>query len=179
MLPAVLGYGILSSIIIELPMEIPKWLTGARQDVAHKSLGSILWWPAIVWTLLALLRFLLALTTVVVERKGPVASLRRSWSLMRGNMLKAIGLSLVLLSPWAVCGLGAPILDILHLELSKTVGRLLGSAFGMLLTPVFVSALTLLYFDIRSRKEGFDNAALAAELDQDAGRCEESENSRE
>ena len=97
-------------------------------------------------------RFTFASQAAVLERHSVTDSLRRSWSLVEGNW-------------WRVFGIVAAVdLLVLFLEflVSGLVGAIVGSALGtglsvavigILLQPIQAMALTLLYYDLRIRKE--------------------------
>jgi hypothetical protein len=93
---------------------------------------------------------------IVLERRGVVDSIRRSWFLVRGFYWHVVGLvflvslmvgvvSLIIAGVVAVVTLGNPVLQ---------TG--LTGIIGLLLQPISLGATTLLYFDQRVRKEGFD-----------------------
>ena len=165
---SVLGSALLSYALLQLPGSALTWLLPAKHEAAvHKPpavAANLAAWLVIAWCIFGMLRLSVFVAVVAVERRGAVASFRRSWSLMQGNMLKAARLFFVLVVPWVAVAMFS-----MHLRKHpSTTTRLEWAVLGMLITPVFVSALTILYFDIRCRKEGFDNNALAGELDSGA-----------
>jgi hypothetical protein len=101
-----------------------------------------------------------------IERHGPIASLRRSWQLSGGFRWRIVGLFILLV-----------VLFIVLLFLTVFVIGLLAAAnpnagaiaavvaiFAAipLWMPLFFGTMTVLYYDLRVRKEGFD-LQLAAE----------------
>jgi hypothetical protein len=103
----------------------------------------------------------------VIERRGPIDSLSRSFRLVSGSWWRVFGTLLLTLLAYAIVGL--------------VIGWPIGFAFGYI--PVVGPALaaaatgfvfglvpivfTLLYFDLRTRKDGpdgFDTQRLAAEI---------------
>ncbi|MBN1918628.1 MAG: hypothetical protein JW889_12030 [Verrucomicrobia bacterium] len=113
--------------------------------------------------------FLLTMQTIVVEKQGAVAGMRRSKSLMAGNLGKGFGLSLVIvLITWIantvfqrIGGLvvGAPTSD--NLVTPVVMTQLFSIVGQMLVMPIGAGAYILLYYDLRIRKEGFDLQLLA------------------
>jgi hypothetical protein len=125
---------------------------------------------AFVAILLLYVRWQLFPQAVVVERMGAVAALRRSWRLTAGSGWKAF-LTLLLLSllitlvQVATVAVGA-----LALRMAATAaaaaeaGQLLYALVGVALEPVRMAGMTLLYYDLRVRKEGLDLQILADDL---------------
>jgi hypothetical protein len=122
---------------------------------------------AIVGTFYLGASWLVAPVVVVLEKVGPIAALRRAWRLSEGNRWRIIGIQVLLL--------------ILNLVLSVLLGGLfaiggqseqpgIGSVLQSLVNlastiiwaPVEWIAFTVLYYDLRVRKEAFD-LQLAAE----------------
>jgi hypothetical protein len=128
---------------------------------------------AIVATAFLGCSWLVAPVVVVVEKMGPIAALGRAWGLSGGNRWRIFGIQVLLL--------------ILNLVLSLLIGGLFGglaavgqngtpSPFGatsvvqslvnlastIIWAPVEWIAFTVLYYDLRVRKEAFD-LQLAAE----------------
>ncbi|HEX6937955.1 MAG TPA: hypothetical protein VF158_00985 [Longimicrobiales bacterium] len=105
---------------------------------------------------------------VVVERKGPIGALARSWQLARGARTRILVIfvvcwlitSLPLLGVMVALGLGTAMLDPdaaatmttgqLYLEQSATI------LTGALTFPFFIACLVLTYYDRRIRAEGYD-----------------------
>ena len=114
---------------------------------------------------------LLAFPSLVLEPANtPTAALSRSWSLTRGSRWRMFWLlvTMALLLYVPLVGLGA-------IAAVVVPGGLLGVAPGMLtlaavgvvqilLYPLFYCVLTVAYYDLRVRKEGFDLEVLASNL---------------
>lgn len=106
---------------------------------------------------------------LLLENKGVIGSLRRSWQLVRGTWWRVFG---ILLLTQVLVGIAASILvgpgallgGVIGLLLDGTGGAvlslfvsLLASAIASTLTQPFLSAVTaLLYTDVRMRREGLD-----------------------
>lgn len=114
-------------------------------------------------------RWFCATHAVVIEGKGPIAGLGRSWNLVTGSWWRVFGIGLVItiIVILAALVISAPIGIIVGVALGGQSGGLAttlgGAAASVLVTPFIYAALTLIYFDLRVRTEGFDLDALAAE----------------
>ena len=119
----------------------------------------------IVPGLILLLMFALLTPVMVTEQIFGMKAMERSWALMRGNMLRALGLIMVasILSVTLTAGvdLAAGFIPVVG---SIVAGIVQGAAnaFG-------TAALVVLYFDIRCRKEAFDLEHLALQVESGAG----------
>jgi hypothetical protein len=120
--------------------------------------------------LILLSGLVLATQSMVIESLGsPTAALGRSWGLTKGHRLRMFGL---------LCAVGAmlviPMVGIgMVLELALSVGpgeggelvtQAVGAVLSLVLMPLFYCMLTVAYYDLRVRKEGFDLELLAASL---------------
>lgn len=89
----------------------------------------------------------------LLEGFGPRAALSRSSALVRQNWWRVLGIMLVV--------------GIIAVAISAVLGTIpvVGSTIGSILsTPVAITGATLLYYDLRVRKEGSSLEALAEEL---------------
>lgn len=73
---------------------IPTYQAGASDEQAAAATAIML---ILLIAMFPLMRLLLALPVLAVERSGVFASIRRSWRLTRGNMFKLFGLALLFL----------------------------------------------------------------------------------
>lgn len=89
----------------------------------------------------------------LLESLGPRAALSRSLALVKRNWWRVLGIMLVV---GIITAAISAILGLIPL-----VGSIIG---GILSTPIFVVASTLLYYDLRVRKEEYSLEALAREL---------------
>ncbi len=111
-----------------------------------------------------------AVTTPVVvleELNSSFDAFGRSWDLTRGFKMKIFLLFLVatvvvFLPGLAIGALGAALAHDLHL-LGQAV-EVISAALPILLTPIFSCALTLIYYDLRVRREAFDLEVLSGQL---------------
>jgi hypothetical protein len=116
---------------------------------------------------------LLAFPALVLEPgSSPTGALSRSWSLTRGSRLRMLGLlvTIVILLYVPIVALGAIATLVLPADSGTTVltpGLLTMAVVGvlqMLLYPLLYCVLTVAYYDLRVRKEGFDLEVLASTL---------------
>jgi len=115
---------------------------------------------------------LLAFPSLVLEPGiSPTGALSRSWSLTRGSRLRMLGLvvTIVILLYVPIVALGA--IATVVLPDSGTAGLTPGlvilavvGVLQMLLYPLLYCVLTVAYYDLRVRKEGFDLEVLASTL---------------
>jgi hypothetical protein len=109
-----------------------------------------------------LLSFFFALVPAVAlfEGIGGTAALRRSYELVRSDWLRML---LVLLSFMVISWVTQVVAGVFLRGVLGT--SLLQNALTLLVLPIPVITTVLLYFDIRRKHEGFDDAQLAAELE--------------
>lgn len=114
---------------------------------------------------------LLAFPTLVLEPgSSPTGALSRSWFLTRGSRWRMFGLlvTMALLLYVPLVGLGAVAALFLPGGAmgadSSTVTLAVVGVVQMLLYPLLYCVLTVAYYDLRVRKEGFDLEVLASTL---------------
>jgi len=100
-----------------------------------------------------MVRWSFILQVALLERLGPLAAMSRSSALVKRNWWRVMNMTIII----GVITVGISII----LGTVPTIGPTLGS---ILSTPVFAIGLTLLYYDLRARKEEYDLDSLAAEL---------------
>lgn|GEM_PF-4096427 len=137
-----LGAALKAGFFAGLPVVIIQLVTGLMAGVG--SFFFIL--PGVMlWTMLSA-----AVPVAVVEKKGPFASMRRSWELMQGRMWRSVG---VYTAAWVL--------------VVAIVGSLIGldillSMVGSWITyPVPLVFSTVIYFNQRVEKEAFDQEIQA------------------
>ena len=99
---------------------------------------------------------------VVIEQQGPTDALKRSWNVVQGNWWRTFGIFMAMML--AVIGAALIIFLPAGLFLPAVVVSFLSAAFSTVVTPLFTIALTVLYLDIRVRKEQYTHNDLAREL---------------
>jgi len=132
-----------------------------------------------IWTFVFGVKMLLVEPALVIERKGALASIARSWKATGGIFWKSVGIyALVVLVFVIVYGIIVgpvqfPITQNILAGLPVSAASIwlmtiLSTIISTLSIPVFAAARILLYYDVRIRKEAFDLEILAAELDRKA-----------
>ncbi|HEX9270313.1 MAG TPA: hypothetical protein VF998_10745 [Candidatus Limnocylindria bacterium] len=115
--------------------------------------------------------FMVMPAVVTVEGAGPVHALRRSWTLSNGYRWRILGLLLLLFVIVAVLSgllsfvvlIGVSNQGPLQFALQQVVGLLITALW----TPLEWGVFTILYYDLRVRKEAFDLQLAAEALPRD------------
>jgi|GEM_PF-690424 len=102
---------------------------------------------------------------VVIESRGPVAALARSWQLVREDWWKVfiVGLVFLLIIGGLAVALSLPGWALLSSH--PALGNFLISLAGVFIAPIVYIGSTLVYFDLRARKEGLTLSRLASDID--------------
>ena len=117
------------------------------------------------------IRLQLVVPAAIIENLGPVEAIRRSWRLVEGYSWRTFGLIIVLgilntvvsLGPAAlIAGLAALFIRD-NLALQQTISGAVTVLATMFYIPLQLTAITLYYFDLRVRKEGFDLEAAMSQ----------------
>ncbi len=132
------------------------------------SLITLIGIPLVIWVLV---RWAVAVPALFAERAGPAAALGRSWQLVKGLWWRTLGILLIVYIMVTVIqtALGVLFLGLAGLVpgVSEDLRSALVTAASQLVqavvAPIFPIAITLLYFDLRVRKEGFDLEQLAGQ----------------
>ena len=106
---------------------------------------------------------------VVLERKGPVECYTRSKELARGNVghiLVSLGITtIVVVALTMAIGIAIGLLTGAFSGGESQLAEAAGNLVTILIYPIVPVVATLLYYDLRIRKEGFDLEMLASTLD--------------
>ena len=125
-------------------------------------------WIFPLW-LWIVIRWIVAPYGLFAEGLGPIRAFGRSWNLAAGQWWRTLGIVLVLLIMlWII----SSALSFLFVGIAALIPGVGSDVRGILVTvaselihalisPVLAVALTLLYFDLRVRKEGLDLEQLA------------------
>ena len=130
---------------------------------------------ATVFAVIVAVRWSLAVPAVMLERRGPMTSLGRSWRLVRRSSWRVLGITLlvqiiatiangVIQVPFTILGGTSTFsLSQAHPSLAATIISAIGGMIGTTLTaPLAAGAAVLLYADLRMRREGMDITLQAA-----------------
>jgi hypothetical protein len=118
--------------------------------------GLVLFLVPAVWISAALFA---VIPVVVLERRGPFKAFDRSGELskgVKGHILSALGLIAII---WIVAKIGGAI--VAQLVPTPPLQLTTAALVDIIVYPLFGIASTLIYYDIRIRKEGFDIEMMA------------------
>jgi hypothetical protein len=153
------------------------YLAGAPTG-AIVAIGVLGFFPVMALTIWFAVMMSLAAPAVVLERQGPVQSLRRSWRLVSRSFWRVFGILLlaglivaiagsILQFPFAI-GSGAAAFGSGAFSghepslLSTVISAIGGIVAGTVTRPISAGVIVLLYMDMRMRKEGLDLALQTA-----------------
>lgn len=120
----------------------------------------------------------LTFPAVVVERVGPGTGIRRSFNLTRGNWWRIFGVIVVVFLIEAVINFAviSVLVPAVVSNASEVAVAVLTTVLNIIVFaityPLWASVLTVLYYDLRVRNEGFDLQLLAQGVGADASRFE-------
>ena len=134
--------------------------------------------PLIIPGIFVAVKLSVTFAAVVVERAGPGTAISRSWNLTRDNWWRAFGVVLVVFLIVAVISfafttvfLGAVLTDVSEVTFA-TLSTIMSIVINAITYPLWAAVITVLYYDLRVRNEGFDLQLLAAGVGADASRFE-------
>jgi hypothetical protein len=114
--------------------------------------------------ILLMLRWLLTSPAIIIESKAALESLRRSRELTAENYGRLALLMLVMAVLALALHFGLRAILPAAVEHTPVLGQLLQHVPQIVVAPLSSAAITLAYFDLRVRKEGFDREGLAESL---------------
>lgn len=167
-----LGAGILAAILLAIIWGIMAaaghGLGGVNSPAftitAGIIVGVVLGLAALTWLIASAARLFGYRAAIMLEGCGTDASLRRSNTLARGHVWKVVGtFVLVYIIYAAVYALFYAIA--LLASRRPVVAQTASGIAGMLIYPMIPIVTTLLYYDLRMRKEGYDIELMAGELE--------------
>ncbi len=109
-------------------------------------------------------RYALITASVVLEQRGPLSAMSRSRELVRGNLrhtTAVVGIGFVFYIVTYLTALALSALLLRDMELASTAS----SVVVVVVYPFIGCLMTVLYFDLRIRREGYDVEQLAKALD--------------
>ena len=136
---------------------------GSGGGFAVVCLAFLLFIVAMVGVIYVSVRWTAATPAVIVEKLGPVDALRRSWALIQNSWWRTVGLTLLLSLLGAAIAQGPAflvgiftVLLTRNLVLQQVITGGITTLVGLVYLPIQLIAITLYYFDLRTRKEGYD-----------------------
>ena len=142
--PKLLGVTVLFLLILIIPFVLSIFIIGI---------------PLLMFAIVVLF---FATHAVTIEQLDPTDAVKRSWSVVQGNWWRTFGLFLAI--TLAITGAMLIIFFPAGMFLPPALDVLLSTAFWTVVTPLATIAITVLYFDIRVRKEQYTHNDLSREL---------------
>ena len=142
--PKLLGAFALVMLILLVPLVLSIFIIGI---------------PLLVFAVVVLL---FATHAVAIEQLGPTDAIKRSWNVVQGNWWRTFGFFMAIVL--AIIGATLIIFLPAGMLLPPVLIVLLSTTFSAVVTPLVTIAITVLYFDIRVRKEQYTHNDLAREL---------------
>jgi Membrane domain of glycerophosphoryl diester phosphodiesterase len=129
--------------------------------------------PAILLLILINVRWIFREQTILLEQLNAVNGLRRSWNLISGSFFRVLFIGVVLfifVYVLAAVPTGAAQFSLMiflpgSLVLTTVLNSVITTLVELLVAPIQVAVLTLLYYDLRVRREGYDLELKARELE--------------
>lgn len=175
---SVLGrfWSLMGALILLVLINMGLFIVPIILTVIQSCLGLIALLIALIAWALINIRLTFITQAVVLEEETASASLGRSWRLIDGYGWRTLGVYLLLWLfamllvsiPSYVISFGMQALT-LPLAIQTLVSGVLSAALGTLYMPIRLTGLTLLYYDLRIRKEGLDLELQAAALGEGVG----------
>ncbi len=161
-LPGIVGASIWRGVVIMGPLVIVAMLAGALAAM-HAVWPMFLLVPAaMAFASVAFIATFATLPALLLEQLGPRAALNRSWRLTKlyrthafWTLLLSYMLYLVLYTIASVLGMTA---------FNVAIAAVFGTVIVVLVYPFLAVVQTLLYYDLRVRKEGFDLEVMSRQL---------------
>jgi hypothetical protein len=177
---SLLGALFLEGIIVAAPLILFVCLSSAVLVSAYRGysltgvqvLTSCLILPCAIWAIFFSTRYIAVTPSIIAEDESAAGSLRRSWELTRGVWWRVFGIMFAVgLLVYLVSGLPATIVTAFVTytrQVDTTTGLILVEVISQLGTmiamPVQLAVNTLIYYDLRVRKEGYDLELMAQQM---------------
>lgn len=168
--PALLGVVVMLTLVLIGVVVVPVIVLTLAIAAESPLLAVVIVIAMLVAMAWLFVKFSLAFAVVVVERTGPLKALGRSWDLVRERFWKVFGTLLLagiivgVISMLIVFVFGLPGLA-LGQTASVVLGVIAGVVASLVTTPLVANAATLLYYDGRIRREGYDLDVMAQQVE--------------
>ncbi len=128
--------------------------------------GIVLFPAALISLIYILLHLEFVSQAIVIERLGVIQGFKRSWQLVSGSFWRVFGIVLLITIIIGMVQLivGGVITGLLAV-INRPAAVLISGLINVLFLPAQYGAFTLLYYDLRVRKEGFDLEHLASNIE--------------
>ena len=101
---------------------------------------------------------------IMLEGVRPIHALGRSRELVRGSWWRVFGIGIVFVLLLVAIFIVASVPGVILAALNEELGDILLFVASLLITPLGYVGATLVYFDLRVRKEGYNVETLASEI---------------
>lgn len=174
----------ISTILFSLGTAMPLLIAGALIVLLVIAIGPVGLLPGfavgvggLVATVILFTRWTVSPAALVTEQLGPVAALGRSFQLVRGRFWPVLGaIVLAYILYFVVNQIISVVTTVVTLagamgsEQVSFIPSVVGSALvSIIATPFLAAMVTIIYFDLRVRKEGYDLELMAADLERMGG----------
>ena len=167
-LPAIIGASLIRWMLIAIsavaPVIVYAPLMVGVPSAARVTGALVFALTAVLIGLYVALRTMPVTAVIVLEKTGVMACISRAWALTRGEALRilvTLGLAwLIYLALWLLAG--ATMSTVLRSR--PVLADILAAVVVAFVYPFIGVVTTLLYYDLRVRKEGFDLEMMAKEL---------------
>jgi hypothetical protein len=164
-----IAFAVLALVLVLAPLAVILLLgllAGSAGGVALIVIGGLGW---ILWVIFVEIKVSLGVQALMLERLGPVAALRRSFRLTTGFFWKIFLFYLVIIVVTFIVsellqGLASLVVSAMPLSSRYLVTSVANGIIGIFTSPFILILLTLVYYDVRIRREGFDIEMLAQSL---------------
>jgi hypothetical protein len=166
---SLIGYVLLELAVAILPLLIAGGLAILVGGVAGAGLLLLVLIAWVVFVAFVLIKMCLGIQTVILERLSPLVAFRRSWRLTSGSFWRiflfylVIGVVSAILSD-ILNGVAQLIAGTAPAITRASIQVLTSGIIGIFTSPFILILLTLVYYDIRIRREAFDIEMLARSI---------------
>ena len=116
----------------------------------------LFFWLLVVW--------FYATEAIIIEGEDPISALGRSYGLVKGTWWRVFGIGVVFVLVLITLSIVGGIPALVVASINPVTGALLSAVVSSLILPVFLIGRTLVYFDLRARKERYTLEVLASEV---------------
>jgi hypothetical protein len=163
------GYVLLEIAAALIPAAVPVAVAVGVGGLAGAGLSALLLLPYAVYLAVLLVRLSLGVQALILERLSPIAAFRRSLRLTSGSFWRIVLFYLVITLVSGVIsaileGLASLVMGLAPVGTQLAIQTLASGLIGIFTSPLILILLTLVYYDIRIRREAFDLEMLAQSL---------------
>ena len=163
--------GLFAGVVFGLPLLGAFGLSRAGSSSGASALGLLMFplfclgsIPTLILLIFLNIRWMFTQQVIVLENLGPLKGLGRSWRVVKGSFWRVLLVAIVLgvfiyiitAIPSSLIAAVTSLLFSRSVVLSTVVSTVSQTIMATLVTPIQFTVLTLLYYDLRVRKEGYD-----------------------